>query len=72
MSDSFKSRQAPACPGGTVYTIIPGDSFFGLASSFNITIAALIAANPNVDPRNLQLGQQICIPVPPTGGAFKK
>lgn len=67
MTKGFTSNQTPACPGGTLYTIIPGDSYFGLARRFNITIAALIAANPGVEPTNLQLGQQICVPVPPTG-----
>lgn len=66
MTDKIKSKQVPSCPGGTLYTIIPGDSYFGLARRFNTTIEALTAANPGVDPQNLQIGQQICIPVPPT------
>lgn len=67
MVDKIKSNQVPPCPGGTLYTIIPGDSYFGLARRFNITIAQLIAANPGVSPQNLQIGQQICIPVPSGG-----
>ena len=69
MSDRFKSRQVPSCPGGTVYTIIPGDSYFGLARRFNITVESITAANPGVDSQNLQLGQRICIPVPPSDTA---
>ncbi|MGE5557557.1 MAG: LysM peptidoglycan-binding domain-containing protein [Bacillota bacterium] len=56
------------CPGGTLYTIRPGDAYYLLAPRFNTTIAALIAANPGVDPANLQIGQQICIPVAPVPG----
>ncbi len=67
MTDKVKSNQVPPCPGGTIYTIRPGDSYYSLAKRFNTTIPALIAANPGVDPRNLQIGMQICIPVPPTG-----
>lgn len=67
MADKIKSQQVPPCPGGTLYTIMPGDSYFGLAQRFNTTIEALTAANPGVDPQNLQIGQQICIPVSPTG-----
>lgn len=67
LDESFVLQQV-ACPGGTLYTIRPGDSYFGLAQRFNTTIAALIAANPGVDPQNLRLGQQICIPVAPTPG----
>ncbi|MHB1167228.1 MAG: LysM peptidoglycan-binding domain-containing protein [Carboxydocellales bacterium] len=64
------NRQIPnvPCPGGTLYTIQPGDSYFGLARRFNTTVAALTSANPGVNPQNLQVGQQVCIPVPPTGG----
>lgn len=64
--DKIKINQVPNCPGGTVYTIRPGDSYYTLASRFNTTIAALQAANPTVNPQNLQIGQQICIPVAPT------
>lgn len=65
MTDANNTRQGPPCPGGTIYTIIPGDSYFGLARRFNTTVAAITAANPGVNPQNLQIGQQICIPVAP-------
>ncbi|TCL57871.1 LysM repeat protein [Hydrogenispora ethanolica] len=52
-----------ACPGGTAYTIRPGDAFYNLASRFGTTVAALQAANPGVNPGNLVIGQTICIPV---------
>ncbi|MBU7005785.1 LysM peptidoglycan-binding domain-containing protein [Phosphitispora fastidiosa] len=67
MTDKIESNQVPSCPGGTLYTIIPGDSYFGLATRFNVTVDALIAANPGADPQNLQIGQQICIPGVPAG-----
>ena len=67
MTDKIKSNQVPPCPGGTLYTIIPGDSLFGLARRFNTTIEAIITVNPGIDPQNLQIGQQICIPVPTAG-----
>jgi len=67
MKDKITPRQV-LCPGGTLYTIRPGDSYFSLARRFNTTVEALTAANPGVNPQNLQIGQQICIPVPPTGG----
>ncbi len=63
------------CPGGTLYTIKPGDSYYSLASRFGITINAIQAANPGVSPTNLVIGQTICIPVVTTptscpGGFF--
>jgi LysM repeat protein len=50
------------CPGGTLYTIRPGDTIFALAQRFGTTVQAIIAANPGIDPLNLQIGQVICIP----------
>lgn len=61
------SRQVPACPGGMLYTIRPGDSFFSLAQRFNTTVEAIVAANPGVDPDRLQVGQVICLPPGVTG-----
>ena len=55
------------CPGGFFYTIQAGDTFFGLAARFNVTVQQLINANPGVDPNRLQIGQQICIPTQAPG-----
>ncbi|MCD5406317.1 MAG: LysM peptidoglycan-binding domain-containing protein [Desulfotomaculum sp.] len=53
------------CPPGTfAYTIKCGDTFWLLAKRFNTTADAIIAVNPGVDPRNLQIGQIVCIPKP--------
>lgn len=53
----------PTCPPGTMpYTIRQGDTFYLLAIRFNTTVEAIMRANPNVDPNNLQIGQVICIP----------
>ncbi|MCL6560644.1 MAG: LysM peptidoglycan-binding domain-containing protein [Firmicutes bacterium] len=60
--------QQISCPGGTLYTIRTGDTFFSLARRFNTTVEAIMAANPGVSPTNLQIGQVICIPVPPMPG----
>ena len=48
--------QAISCPGFN-YTIRAGDTFFRLAQRFGTTVAAIQAANPGVDPNNLQIGQ---------------
>lgn len=49
-------------PGTTPYTIRAGDTFYLLAIRFNTTVEAIMRANPNVNPNNLQIGQVICIP----------
>lgn len=58
-------------PGSIVYVVRAGDTFFSIAQRFGVTVQALIAANPGVDPEALLVGQQICIPAqvqpPPTG-----
>lgn len=53
----------PACPAGSApYVIRSGDTFYGVAQRFGLTVAALTAANPGVRPNALQIGQLICIP----------
>ena len=58
----------PPCPNGFLYTIMAGDTLFSLAQRFNVTVQAIINANPGIDPNRLQIGQVICIPrpMPPT------
>lgn len=51
------------CPIGSFpYTIKAGDTFFQIARTFGISLNALIAANPGVDPNRLFIGQVICVP----------
>ncbi len=53
----------PICPNGTLYTVRSGDTLFEIARRNNITLASLIAANPQITNPNLILpGQVICIP----------
>jgi len=65
----------PSPAAATDYTILKGDTFSSIAPKFGITVKALQAANPTVDPSKLQIGKKIVIPapvpaaaVPPTGG----
>ncbi|KAJ3891603.1 hypothetical protein GG344DRAFT_47018, partial [Lentinula edodes] len=48
----------------TTYTVVSGDNCVALAAKFNVTDAALLAANPAVDANcdNLFVGQKLCIP----------
>ncbi len=51
------------CPAGTTpYVVRAGDTLFSLARSFGTTVEAIMAANPGVDPENLQVGQVLCLP----------
>jgi LysM repeat protein len=45
-----------------LYTVRPGDTLLGIALDFGVTVEQIHAANGQIDPRNLQVGQQINIP----------
>jgi len=55
-------RATPSCPNGFLYTVVAGDTLFGIAQRFNVSLQAIINANPGIDPNRLQIGQVICVP----------
>lgn len=56
------SIQHSCPPGSTSYAIKSGDTFYKIAINNNISLDALIVANPGVDPNRLFIGQIICVP----------
>jgi LysM repeat protein len=62
-NDDFNFQQIP-CPGGTLYTVLAGDTIYSLAQQNNTTVQAILTANPGINPNNLQLGQVLCLPIP--------
>ena len=46
----------------TEHTVVKGDSFATIAPKYGVTVKAIEAANPTVDPKKLQVGQKIKIP----------
>lgn len=48
-----------------VYEIQAGDTFFIVGQEYNVTVDAIRAANPCVDPSTLKVGQEINIPICP-------
>jgi len=54
----------PAVPEGaaTEYVVVKGDTFSGIAKKFGVTVKAVEAANPGVEPTKLKLGQKLSIP----------
>ena len=50
-------------PTTYVYTVIQGDTLIRIAARLNITLEALLAANPGIQPSALQVGMQLKIPV---------
>ncbi len=62
INDIKVTQQQVSCVGGLVYTIRSGDTLYLLAQRYGTTVDRITAANPGINPNNLQIGQQICIP----------
>nr|WP_198360554.1 MULTISPECIES: LysM domain-containing protein [Thermincola] len=58
----FPFKHSVPCPSGIYWEVSPGDTLYLIAKKLNIPLKKLLAANPDVDPRNLQIGSKICIP----------
>ncbi|MCL6589514.1 MAG: LysM peptidoglycan-binding domain-containing protein [Firmicutes bacterium] len=63
------------CRGGFPYVIVAGDTLYSIAARYGTTVAALLRANPGINPDQLFVGQRICIPVrrpqPPGPGSCR-
>lgn len=53
---------SPYIRGYSNTTIKSGDTIYSIANKFGTTINRIIAANPNISPNNLTIGQRIIIP----------
>ncbi|MCQ4635497.1 LysM peptidoglycan-binding domain-containing protein [Anaerovorax odorimutans] len=45
------------------HTVKAGDTLYMIAKMHKVTLDALMNANPKIDPYNLQIGTEICIPL---------
>jgi murein DD-endopeptidase MepM/ murein hydrolase activator NlpD len=63
---TMPTPESAATAAGNLYVIQPGDIPFEIARRFGISVDALLAANQITDPRRLQIGQQLIIPLPGT------
>jgi len=54
----------PPVPEGaaTEYVVVKGDTFSGIAKKFGVSVKAVEAANPGVEPTKLKVGQKLSIP----------
>jgi LysM repeat protein len=55
-------QTANASLSGRTHIVKPGDSLYGIAKQYGVSMANLQAANPGVDSRKLKLGQTLRIP----------
>jgi LysM repeat protein len=61
-----KVPERPTCINGAYYIIKEGDSFYKIAQTYKIPLNSIIEANPNANPFDLKVGQEICIPEIPS------
>ncbi len=54
----------PPCPTGLFLEIAPGDTLAGIAREQGVTVEGILALNPGLDPLNLPVGINICLPLP--------
>lgn len=54
----------PATAGSRTYVVKSGDNPGKIAAAHNVKLGALMAANPNLDPKKLKPGQSIIVPGP--------
>lgn len=62
--------ERPPCINGAYYVIREGDSFYNIAQRYSIPLNLLLEANPEANPYDLKVGQEICIPNVPPGCPF--
>jgi len=54
--------QTPKAP--VIHVIEPGDGLLAIADRYGVTLDEIMAANPDVDPRRMAVGQEVVIPLP--------
>ena len=62
---------APPAPMSEDYTVIKGDTFASIAKKSNVSVKAIVEANPGVEAKKLKIGQKLHVPAPasaPTPG----
>ena len=48
--------------GYDTYTVMPGNTLYGIAQAYNTTVNAIVTANPGIDPDRLSIGQRLIVP----------
>jgi LysM repeat protein len=63
-SENSTATPAAGEPGecGETYTVVAGDTTFGIAEKCGVSVDGIEAANPDIDIRSLTIGQEINLP----------
>ena len=63
--DDMPCPSAKECPVGSLpYIVRDGDTLYKIALAYSTTTDAILRANVNLNPYNLNVGQVICVPLP--------
>ena len=63
-SATRSGRQSVPIGATRTYNVQSGDSLYSIAKKYGVRLDALKAANPNVDPNRLRIGQSLNVPSP--------
>ena len=64
--DTIASRSIPVRPATSArqtHTVIKGESFSSISEKYGISVGELLKLNPMSDPRKLQIGQTLRLPI---------
>lgn len=62
VSSSGGSDGTSSVSSGTIHKVASGDTMSSIAKYYSVSLTALMEANPSVNPRKMQVGQEIVIP----------
>ena len=61
-SEYRESRMMHSCPG-VIYVVKQGDTLYKISQYHHVSVTDILLANPYVNVYNLQIGDELCIPV---------
>ena len=53
----------PLINGYFIHTVSSGDTFYDLAKRYSADLRLILSANPQKDPENLKIGEEVIIPI---------
>ena len=48
---------------GVIHEIVAGDTLYTLSRRYNVSVGSILKANRGINPYNLMIGEQLCIPM---------
>lgn len=57
---------------GLIHVVQKGDTLYRLSQKYHVSVSDIMYKNPYTNIYNLQVGDELCIPVGRTGGSQKE